>query len=466
MSSGPRRPTRSRCSPGEAARRNRRANHGIPDEDRQLSRSTIPKGFYFGQALAGYGIMWNARYCKANKLPEPKEWEDLAKPRLLRPRLDLRAVALRHHAPHRRDHPAGRRLGQGLGHRSRDRRQLRRDHRALVRRARRRQHRPGRLRHRDRLLRPRREGLGLSGRVRLSVGDHDRAGQHRHRRQREERRRPKPSSQFPLSPEARQLLLEPKIRRLPVLPAIYAKAPADYPEPVQGTIQAKVNFDAELSESRNDVVVSLFDQLITFRLKELKAATKAIHEAEKRLGQQGQRAARELRRSARLSPPCRSTKQQAHGQGAAAAFTGDKEKTRAQAELEQQWAASPRRSTRGQGQGRRGAKLTRADAARRACAARRRRARAGRSRWRSRDRAFLVAVPGRAGRDGDLRRLHREGDGGFTLVTSSTSCQICSCASRSGTRSTSRRMTVVVRVDARAAARLPHHALRVPRRER
>ena len=39
-----------------------------------------PKGFYLGQALAGYGLMWNTRYMAANKLPEPKEWADLTKP--------------------------------------------------------------------------------------------------------------------------------------------------------------------------------------------------------------------------------------------------------------------------------------------------------------------------------------------------------------------------------------------------
>src|SRR3990172_3494294 len=39
-----------------------------------------PEGYYYGQALAGYGIMWNTRYMKANKLPEPKEWADLVKP--------------------------------------------------------------------------------------------------------------------------------------------------------------------------------------------------------------------------------------------------------------------------------------------------------------------------------------------------------------------------------------------------
>ncbi len=38
-----------------------------------------PKGFYKGQALAGYGIMYNTRYLKANKLAAPKEWDDLLK---------------------------------------------------------------------------------------------------------------------------------------------------------------------------------------------------------------------------------------------------------------------------------------------------------------------------------------------------------------------------------------------------
>jgi phosphoglycerate transport regulatory protein PgtC len=39
-----------------------------------------PEGLYKGQALAGYGIMWNTRYMAANKLPLPREWADLAKP--------------------------------------------------------------------------------------------------------------------------------------------------------------------------------------------------------------------------------------------------------------------------------------------------------------------------------------------------------------------------------------------------
>ena len=32
------------------------------------------------KALAGYGIMYNTRYLKANKLTPPKEWTDLLAP--------------------------------------------------------------------------------------------------------------------------------------------------------------------------------------------------------------------------------------------------------------------------------------------------------------------------------------------------------------------------------------------------
>ena len=55
--------------------------------------------------------------------------------------------------------------------------------------------------------------------------------------------------------------------------------PAGYPDPFELAKRAKVNFDSDLSESRYNVVSSLFDQTITYRHKELRAATKAIHEA-------------------------------------------------------------------------------------------------------------------------------------------------------------------------------------------
>jgi hypothetical protein len=67
-----------------------------------------------------------------------------------------------------------------------------------------------------------------------------------------------------------------------VLPAgtLGAKVPADYPKIFEIAKRAKVQFDSVLSESRYYLVSSLFDQTVTFRHKELQAATKAIHDAE------------------------------------------------------------------------------------------------------------------------------------------------------------------------------------------
>ena len=39
-----------------------------------------PDGFFTGFAASGYGIMYNTRYLSANKIPAPKEWDDLKKP--------------------------------------------------------------------------------------------------------------------------------------------------------------------------------------------------------------------------------------------------------------------------------------------------------------------------------------------------------------------------------------------------
>ena len=88
---------------------------------------------------------------------------------------------------------------------------------------------------------------------------------------------------FSMSTEGQQLLFDPKISRLPILPYSQLKAPAGYPDPQEVAKRAKVQFDANLSEARYQVVTSLFDQMVTFRLKELQGATKAIQDAEKAL---------------------------------------------------------------------------------------------------------------------------------------------------------------------------------------
>ena len=86
--------------------------------------------------------------------------------------------------------------------------------------------------------------------------------------------------EFLLSPAGQEVLLEPSIRRLPINPAVYAKAPADYPNPFKDPRFTKmITFSAEKSESRSDAVDVLFDQTITFQLAALKAATKASGES-------------------------------------------------------------------------------------------------------------------------------------------------------------------------------------------
>jgi ABC-type Fe3+ transport system substrate-binding protein len=82
-----------------------------------------------------------------------------------------------------------------------------------------------------------------------------------------------------LSDAGQTLLFSQEVARLPVVPALYAKAPKNYPNPFQLKLGG-VKFDAARSSSRVNLVNALFDQLITFRLAELKAAWGAIHQAD------------------------------------------------------------------------------------------------------------------------------------------------------------------------------------------
>ena len=75
--------------------------------------------------------------------------------------------------------------------------------------------------------------------------------------------------------------MDPKIRRLPVNPKTYAKAPKGFPNPFKdASIGSAVKFDLQLSKSRYNVINSLFDAMITYRLDGLRAAVKAIQVAE------------------------------------------------------------------------------------------------------------------------------------------------------------------------------------------
>jgi len=85
--------------------------------------------------------------------------------------------------------------------------------------------------------------------------------------------------EYLLGDEGQLRLFAPEIGRLPVVPALYARAPKGYPNPFTMKLGG-VDFDDKLSSGRRNVVNALFDQVVTFRHAELKAAWGAIHAAD------------------------------------------------------------------------------------------------------------------------------------------------------------------------------------------
>ncbi len=297
-----------------------------------------PEGYYRGQALAGYGLMWNTRYLKANNLPEPKEWADLVKP------VYFGHLAMSSPSRSGTTHLTVETILQGEGW-NKGWEQLIAicaNSAAITERS---------FGVPDGVSNGQ-FGIGLvidffglaaknSGMpvefvypsvtaivpANIALVDGAKSSEAGKR-----------FIEFTLSEEGQTLLLDPKISRLPVLPSIYAKAPAGYPNPFGGTIQAKVNFDSNLSESRYYVVVSLFDQLVTFRHKELAAAMKAIIDAEKRLG--GKKSAQIEEAKKLVLTPVVDEKMAADKQLLALfkAKKTDAEASKAKAKVEEEWA--------------------------------------------------------------------------------------------------------------------------------
>ena len=260
-----------------------------------------PQGFYKGQALAGYGIMYNTRYLKANKLAAPKEWDDLLK------REWFSHVAMT--APSRSGtmHLTVETILQGEGWDAGWGKvlQMAGNSAQITERS---FGVPDGINSGQFGAGPVIDFFGLAGRysgfpvefiypamtsivpanIALVAGGKNTA-------------EAKKFVQFTLSQAGQELLLDPKISRLPVLAysSFGTKIPAGYPDPQAIVKRAKVNFNADLSEDRYSVVQSLFDQTITFRLKELQAATKAIHDAEAKLAGKSNSQAADLIKQAR-----------------------------------------------------------------------------------------------------------------------------------------------------------------------
>lgn len=150
--------------------------------------------------------------------------------------------------------------------------------------------------------------------------------------------------EFLLSPDGQEVLLDPKIMRLPVNPATYAKAPEGFPNPFKdASIGSAVKFDLDLSKNRYNVVNSLFDVMITYRLEDLRAATKAIQSAEQALSGKGNAQAEKLIKEAKAlvaKMPIDEAKANDKDFNAIFKIKRKKASTKVegrQAEIEQQW---------------------------------------------------------------------------------------------------------------------------------
>ncbi|WP_336066317.1 extracellular solute-binding protein [Nitratireductor rhodophyticola] len=152
---------------------------------------------------------------------------------------------------------------------------------------------------------------------------------------------------FLLSEKGQELLFDPKIMRLPVNKNAYAGAPEGLPNPFDGSIETKVNFDSDVSEQRYNVVNSLFDVMITYRLDDLRNATAAVQAAETALAEAGSdnaEASKLIEEAKALLYALPVTAEEASDPDFNAIFTVKRKKADTQvegrqAEIEQQWDA-------------------------------------------------------------------------------------------------------------------------------
>jgi ABC-type Fe3+ transport system substrate-binding protein len=240
-----------------------------------------PDGYYKGFAASGYGIMWNTRYLKAKKLPVPNSWADLTKP-----------IYFGHtgmSAPSRSGttHLTVETILQGMGWEKGWAmwKSIAGNFKTVTARS---FGVPDGVNSGQFGIGVVIDFFGLSSKasgfpvdflypkittlVPANIAIVKNA--------------PNPKAaaafiEFLLSTEGQEILLDPKIRRLPVNPDTYAKAPKGFPNPFKDkSIGAAVKFDLGLSKGRYNVINSLFDVMITYRLDDLRAATKAIQNAE------------------------------------------------------------------------------------------------------------------------------------------------------------------------------------------
>jgi phosphoglycerate transport regulatory protein PgtC len=301
-----------------------------------------PEGFYVGFAASGYGMMYNTRYLRANNLPAPKEWDDLKKP------IYFGHVGISAPSRSGTTHLTVETILQGEGW-DKGWATLLQIGGNLVQVSDRSFGVPDAVNSGQYGIGIVIDFFGLSAKasgfpvefvyptvttiVPANVGIIANA---------KNRKAAEAFVEFLLSEEGQQILLDPKIQRLPVRLATYDKAPAGYPNPFKDAkFGAAVNFDVDVSEARYELTNSLYDRLITFRLKELNAAWKAIHDAEARRGANAE-AVRLIAEARKLASSVPISEKEAGDKAVAGSFQevkpGQKVAGR-QAEFEEKWDA-------------------------------------------------------------------------------------------------------------------------------
>jgi phosphoglycerate transport regulatory protein PgtC len=259
-----------------------------------------PDGFYTGFAAAGYGIMWNTRYLKANKLPAPKQWSDLTNP------VYFGHVGMSAPSRSGTTHLTVETLLQGEGF---DKgwaltKEMAANFKTVTARS---FGVPDGVNSGDFGIGIVIDFFGLSSigsgfpvdfvypkvstLVPANIGIINNAPN---------KKNAQLFIDFLLSTQGQETLLDPKIRRLPVNPDTYSKAPKGFPNPFKDkSIGAAVKFDVDLSKSRYNLINSMFDVMITYRLDELRDAMSAIYKAEAALKKKSNSKASALVKEAR-----------------------------------------------------------------------------------------------------------------------------------------------------------------------
>lgn len=301
-----------------------------------------PDGRYFGFAGSGYGIMYNTRYMRANRLPIPKEWADLAKP--------IYAGHVGISAPSRSGttHLTIETILQGEGW-EKGWAQLLEIAGNFAQVSDRSFGVPDAVNSGQYGLGIVIDFFGLSAKasgfpvdfiypsvttlVPANIAVIEGA------------KNPNAARafiEFLLSPEGQEILLNPKIMRLPLRPEVYDRAPPGFPNPFKDpSLGARVRFDTDVSERRYALLNSLFDRMITFRLKELTEAWKAVRAAEaaldKRDSAEGRRLLAEARAKLTAVPISEAEANDKDIAGAFHATKPDKPATGRQAQFEEEW---------------------------------------------------------------------------------------------------------------------------------